>query len=95
MNNQVEIKLELRLNNSVFRCEFDQKWYNLKKTKPFALMALAGVVPTANDQMQMQMTTVIICEDCFNKEKDNDNGLGLQDPSKIVLPNNTRPSFKN
>lgn len=39
--------IELRLNNTIFKCVLDEKWYNLADTKAYAIGVAVGIVPQA------------------------------------------------
>ncbi len=74
--------VQLRLNNTLFQCKLDGKFYNLKDKKAYAVALASGLIPTAQNQFTINMEAMIICEDCWKDNKDK--GLGLQEPSPIV-----------
>lgn len=75
---------ELRFNNVIFKCQFEDKWYNRKTMQSFALAQIDAVIPQPNGTMSVNISSVIICEDCFERNKETD--LKLEEPSPIIVP---------
>lgn len=72
--------VELRLNNTVFKCGVENKYYNVKDRQAFAVRNIRDVVPTEKGLM-LTGNVLIMCEKCYK-----DAGLYLEDPSPIVIP---------
>jgi len=83
------VSVELRLNNSVFECAIEKKFYNARERKPYAIMKIVGVMPHPQNPQQVLINpeSIIICEQCYNDNKE-DKGLHLKDPSNVVTPSN-------
>ncbi len=75
-----EMSIELRLNNAVFRCMLEDKYYNIKDRKAYGVRNIKNVVPTEKGLM-LTGDVLIVCDKCF---KDSD--LHLEEPSQIVVP---------
>lgn len=75
-----KIGVELRLNNVIYKCQLEGKFYNVNIVKPFAVMSISGLVPQGN-QIGMSMEPIIICGNCF---KNKDSGLDFKEPSQII-----------
>ncbi|HZE87061.1 MAG TPA: hypothetical protein VE090_02525 [Methylomirabilota bacterium] len=88
------LTVEMRLNNTVFKCVLEQKFYNITQRKPYALMTIDGLLPTGQDKMGINLVTIIICELCWKSNKENEKGLELKEPSQIVVPTSPLPSLK-
>ena len=72
--------VELRLNNTVFKCGVEGKFYNVKDRQAFAVRNIRDVVPTEKGLM-LTGNVLIMCDHCYK-----DAGLHLEDPSQIVVP---------
>lgn len=80
-----KITLEVRLNNTVFKCLFDGNYYNAMVVKGYAIAFAKGVIPQGQ-QIGINIDTAIICETCWNNSKDVKT-LQLKDPSPIIAAN--------
>lgn len=72
--------VELRLNNTVFKCGVENKYYNVKDRQAYAVRNMRDVVPTEKGLM-LTGNVLILCDKCYK-----DAGLYLEDPSPIVVP---------
>lgn len=99
MDNKPNVTLELRLSNTVFKCAFDAKFYNVKNKKAYALQQVMGIAPDMQNtgRFQIAVDSLIICEDCWEKNKsDEPDSLCLSEPSNIVIPkSNVLPKLNN
>lgn len=74
--------IELRLNNTIFKCVLDEKWYNLAEVKAYAIAIAVGIMPQGK-QAVINMNSQLICESCWLGNKPADN-LNFKEPSQIV-----------
>ena len=79
MNN---LSIELRLNNTIFKCNLEDKYYNTKEKTAYAVSVLNGVTPNQQGNFSLLVDVFTICADCY---KNSD--LKFEDPSPIKVPN--------
>lgn len=75
-----DMSIELRLNNAVFKCALENKYYNIKDRQAYGVRNIKNVVPMEKGLM-LTGDVLIVCEKCY---KDSD--LHLEDPSTIIVP---------
>jgi hypothetical protein len=86
-----EFKVEMRLNNALFFCRLEAKWYNVAQKTCIAIGEVAGLMPNPSGGTDVNMQPMFICEDCYIKGKEG--SLGLEDPSNIIIPKNHIPKI--
>ncbi len=88
-----DLKVELRLKNVVYKCGLEDKFYNILLMPAYAVGFFKQLAPDSAGNIQMAITDLIICENCYNDNKGK--GLMFKDPSKIIIPEMKAPSLKN
>ena len=90
------LTVEIRVNNTVFECALEKKFYNAQERRPFAVGRIMGVMPNPRTpgQFGIASESMIICENCYNENKD-EKGLHFEDPSNLVMPTNEAMSKLN
>lgn len=81
MNNQ---QLDIKLNNIIYECILEKKYYNLKDKKAVAINVMKIVVPVSEVQLRVDSQTAFVCEDCYKNNIGE--GLHFEDPSPILKP---------
>lgn len=88
-----ETPLEIRLNNRLFKCLIDEKFYNAADKQPFAVTFVMGAEPVSRQganprvgqpvpppgvqEWAITASTAIVCKDCYEK-------MGFKDPSHVA-----------
>ena len=69
------------MNNTIFKCILDEKWYNFLDTQVYGIGVAVGLVPQGQ-QTLINLNSQLICGNCWKENQDK--GLNLKEPSQIV-----------
>lgn len=89
MNNDLQLRAELRFNNCLFFCRLHNDWVSIEDEKVYAVAELKGITPTPQGG-DIKAESLLICEKCW---KTKGKTLGLKDPSKIITTSQKLPDI--